>query len=340
MLRAINRQSQQEIIILDAQWRGKEHRLRDLSGHDMLLCPQCKQPVIARMGQIKIWHFAHKHKADCTYSDESLSLLQARGLLYNWLCTKFSTGVTVEKQVSGLNLPRPVDCWVETEAGPFAYWIIDRQIKPDERKYIWDSFQRHEIAVNFVFLINFLKEQPAGNTVNNALFYIDLSTTEREFMKHSVYGRSPAHISSDKIYIQGETLHYLDLEIEELTSFRGIQSTSHSYQRYLGEKHQHPLHEVQISPTTGEFVHPGEYERRLEAKEASASTTLSAHSAQGSGSESRHSPSPFKQPPPMDSGIKPKGACIFCGQITNDWWSYDGKTETCKCNSCYKEGRS
>ena len=29
-----------------------------------------------------------------------------------------------------------------------------------------------------------------------------------------------------------------------------------------------------------------------------------------------------------------EAVCILCGQITSDWWYYDGVTKTCKCNDC------
>lgn len=32
--------------------------------------------------------------------------------------------------------------------------------------------------------------------------------------------------------------------------------------------------------------------------------------------------------------------CIFCGQKTTDYWSFDGKTKTCKCRPCYRQGKS
>ena len=35
------------------------------------------------------------------------------------------------------------------------------------------------------------------------------------------------------------------------------------------------------------------------------------------------------------------GRCIFCGQITQDWWYMDyGNGNECRCRSCYSLGRS
>jgi hypothetical protein len=35
----------------------------------------------------------------------------------------------------------------------------------------------------------------------------------------------------------------------------------------------------------------------------------------------------------------PFGWCIFCGQITQDWWYMDRRTgKDCRCQSCYSLG--
>ena len=36
---------------------------------------------------------------------------------------------------------------------------------------------------------------------------------------------------------------------------------------------------------------------------------------------------------------KKKAACVFCGQITDDWWYHNGAKNTCKCNECKKLGQ-
>lgn len=32
--------------------------------------------------------------------------------------------------------------------------------------------------------------------------------------------------------------------------------------------------------------------------------------------------------------------CVFCHRMTNDWWWYDGKMNTCRCRDCMHEGKS
>jgi hypothetical protein len=35
-----------------------------------------------------------------------------------------------------------------------------------------------------------------------------------------------------------------------------------------------------------------------------------------------------------------KVVCIFCGEITQNWWWYDNPTNTCKCKPCREKGKS
>jgi len=35
-----------------------------------------------------------------------------------------------------------------------------------------------------------------------------------------------------------------------------------------------------------------------------------------------------------------EGVCEICGRKTNDWWYYDGKTGTCRCQDCKRQGKT
>ena len=113
MYKAINIQDGTDIVILDSRWKDAVDSLRSLDRQGVLLCQGCKQPLRLRAGEVRRWHFAHKHLANCSYGHESPELLNARAVLYEWLVTKFGEKVTIEKKVDGGHFSRPVDCWVE-----------------------------------------------------------------------------------------------------------------------------------------------------------------------------------------------------------------------------------
>ena len=110
MFKALHRPSGEEIVILEPRWRRQLDTLRLLDAQDDLVCQGCLQPVRVRAGEVKRWHFAHKHLQNCPYEFESPVLLQCRAVLYEWLVSQLGEDVvTLEKKSP---LPRPVDCWV------------------------------------------------------------------------------------------------------------------------------------------------------------------------------------------------------------------------------------
>ena len=47
---------------------------------------------------------------------------------------------------------------------------------------------------------------------------------------------------------------------------------------------------------------------------------------------------PSAAPPPAHQFGKVEAACVFCGQLTSDWWCLDRKTGRCKCRECLRQG--
>ena len=43
-------------------------------------------------------------------------------------------------------------------------------------------------------------------------------------------------------------------------------------------------------------------------------------------------------PPPAHQLGKVEAACVFCGQLTSDWWYLDRKSGRCKCRECLTQG--
>ncbi len=159
VFKVVNKRTNETIVILDPEWRDRLGEIRYWGRNDLLICPRCKQPVTVRAGQFKRWHFAHKHLQGCPYGHESPVLLETRALLYQWLATKFPEKVTLEKAVDDPDIPRPIDCWVDADSGPIAYWLIDARMSPENRRNLKSAFKRSGAAVNWVFVSNLTPEQ-------------------------------------------------------------------------------------------------------------------------------------------------------------------------------------
>jgi hypothetical protein len=289
-----------------------------------------------------MWHFAHKHLANCSYEQGSPVLLSARAALYEWLVTKFGEGVTIEKALDENNLSRPVDCWVEKDTRRIAYWIIDAHLKAQARDEIKTDLRQLGVVVNWVLVAQMLRES------EDAPDRVLLTTTEREFMQQTIYDEMVGdHLP------WGKSLHYLDAAAHTLTTFRGLHLV-HSPQLFEGHKESHVMSAVLIAPVNGEFVHPGEHEclkgyqrekgeREKQQKElvwgfgprTSAVTTSRTHRAMSEAIRERPTPQVERQ----SEFDQRQGTCEFCGKKTTDWWSFDGRTGSCKCRECSRQGK-
>lgn len=352
MFRATNKTSGEDIIILDEKWEQKVEYLRSLDRKNVIICPGCQQPVRVRAGRIRRWHFAHKHLQNCPYGYEPPSLLNARAVLYKWLVGKFGEGVSIEKSIDDEYFSRHIDCWVETPKGSFAYWIIESGMKPAKRDALQTGFRKLNVQVNWVFVIDMLREDEANSDS------VHLTTTERAFARETDYDE----IRVRDTFVKGTSLHYLDPDNEMLVTYRRLRLV-HPPQLYQGQKIINPIDSVLVSPASGEFVHPGEYEhletlrqeklqieedlrkrmferRRWEDarsrfvrnvpataanKRLFSQTQLPYQPTYRRSGESTNATIPFRQR---------EGTCKFCGRLTSDWVTFFGKTNECICRNC------
>ncbi|MGE5221492.1 MAG: competence protein CoiA family protein [Omnitrophica WOR_2 bacterium] len=342
MYKAIHQPGGEEILILDSRWRRQIPYLRQQDRQDLLVCQGCQKPVRVRAGKVKRWHFAHKHLENCPYEIESPALLNTRAQLYEWLVRQFGeAAVTAEKKIPGSNLPRPVDGWAKINNLYFAYWIIDRRLPPDIRDLIHNEFKRMDAFVHWIFLSEMLNEE----TRDPGAVY--LTTTEREFMQETGYDE----ILSGKFPVSGKTLHYIDPDMNAMITFRALR-LAHSPQLFKGHKESHPIVELAASKGTGEFIHPGEDERRLQIQEVKQRFGSMEKSAARKFSDERQGysqlpgavtgdPSGIPAPDSAENLFTLQEAtCIYCGKKTTEWWYLNRTDKTCKCKDCLKRGLS
>ena len=349
MFKAVNQITGEPIIILDAKWSGGLTDLRTLDHNELLVCPGCQQPVQVRAGAIRRWHFAHKHAGDCVYGQESQRLLDTRAVLYQWLQQKWGNYVTLEYRAEGVNLSRPVDCWVSSATRNLGYWIVDGAIQAQKRDALQESMAELDAHIHWVFVADMLNV----DTITTNL--IHLTTTERAFRQQSMYDAQVEHGQ----YGESGSLHYLDPQQQMLITYRGLYLV-HPPGGYKGHREQHPLMEM-LSSETGAFVHPGEHdqllarrakehaaeqERRIAAQRdveriEAAERQRMVQRSSNKELDTLYSPPPVKQnistaaSMPQPRTLAPK--CVRCGERTDDWWYRDGATNTCECRRCYRQ---
>jgi hypothetical protein len=189
---------------------------------------------------------------DCPTQDGSPALLEARAVLYAWLRSHFGEAATVEKQLADFGLPRPVDCWAERQGRRYAYWLIERRLPWQEKEDIRTAVLKSGASLTWVLLSAVLRRLDTDAKM------LKLSTTERSCMARSDF---------DSVHQLGGgcTLHYLDAGAKAVITFRAV-ACVHDPQIFAGQEVQTPLGQVRVYPKTGEFVHPGEYEKLEDAR--------------------------------------------------------------------------
>jgi hypothetical protein len=244
-----------------------------------------------------------------------------------------------------------------------AYWLVDGKIEPDERMQIPRILAARNAALNWVFLP---RDARRGRLPERA----NLSATERALVTPSEF---------DAIYcasgISQGSLHCLDPESQVLTTVRALVCVE-APQYYEGSEVASELKRVLVLPSTGEFVHPGEYERlqvlreerrrqaeeRRKAQQAAERRRAEREAAAQAAAARAAAPIRPAEPPPTDRGPaparnvdflaaraswltppktpaaieEPEGTCTLCGRRTRDWVVFDTKTGECKCRECLR----
>ena len=332
MYRARHKPSGQDIIILDRRWAGQVEYLRALDRKNDLVCPGCREPVRVRAGQVKRWHFAHKHLKNCPFSSVSPTLLNIRAVLYRWLLTQFGENhVRVEENLDSPGFRRPVDCWVHLQDRKFPYWILDRRMPPDERANLQAAFKSQGLNPHWIFASQMLRIddfQPRSR--------LHLTTTERAFTRTTKF--DPAWQTHFERL--GGTLHYLDPDLERLTTYRNL-TVCHPPQLYIGTRLENALGEIRVLDMTGEFIHPGEIEQRhkrqaeVEHRQQKAADRLRKAEAFFYPAAERHSTLSYpKAQVERQPSYERRGTCKYCGIVTTDWLVYDGESGDCVCRGC------
>lgn len=89
----------QELFYLTGKHSRKE--LQEIRSHEQFFCPSCHAPLLLKIGEIIIPHFAHKSLSDCDHFSEPESSLHLHGkLLLHQFFQQLNFTVELEKHLS------------------------------------------------------------------------------------------------------------------------------------------------------------------------------------------------------------------------------------------------
>ena len=339
MFVALDTRTSRRIVSLDP--RHSDEDLRNGARSGALSCPECHQLVIFRTGSdLKRRHFAHKHRVNCPFGYERPELIEARAVLYEWAISQLSDQVQIEhRPADSASLPRPIDILVTLPEGhQRAFWIFDAPIRNLEtreaiRHYFFDT---RSISATWMFLTTALTTTP------NSRSEILLSKMMRDFIVRTRY--EEIRPSSDG------TLHYLDIETKQLTTFRRLQRI-HAPNIYKGDIYTNDMTALWVHPKSLEIAHPGEHDllvkvrnqQRAERAQRQNTAQWSPPSVRISSKSAAESRKPERLANNSHSMRRDRVTvrCRFCGEMKNEaelveWVRSNGEGT---CRSCMRRGR-
>lgn len=341
MFRALDTKTNDWVVIANYE-REDIPALREKCWSGHIRCRGCGLEVIVKAGEILVFHFAHKADNQCPLEHQPGDVLNAQDALYRWLRKKFGDAVAIEHAPDGTDLSRPFDCWVETDRGRFAYWIVGKKITPYQREAVQNVAEGLGAKLHWVFLAKRLKQGRAD--------IAKVGPIEREAIAEPTdYDRM--HRPPDQC--PWGSLHYINAKEKTFTTLRAISSRTASIckARIITTS----LEQLLVSRVTGDPVHPQEgadvtryREAELRRKEEQQRQEEQRCAAQRAILEDRRRrvaelglapkppPLPTPAPPPVRSAwsLKWEATCVFCSKATTDWYRSEGGKKTCICKGC------
>ena len=62
MFRAINKETNETVYLIEGLMALSSDKIRELCAKKLLVCEKCKEPLIVKLGLVRIPHFAHISK--------------------------------------------------------------------------------------------------------------------------------------------------------------------------------------------------------------------------------------------------------------------------------------
>lgn len=246
---AVDAHTKAPVISLDACWHERPEALRVRA--ESLECSCCHGPVQARAGERNRWHFAHKNANDCPLSHTDPDRMICRAVLYEWLAAKrLGERLTIEETVKVAGKVHQVDCVVTApdQGSRFAYLCFAAGVR--DREGLVEALRLKYQYYYFIFHAKTLRK--AESHPNS----IVTTTTHRVALE--LYGDCGYYHDPKMPVLAANSLHFIEPSSAHLTTHRDLRCKDPP-KVFSGQELATPLHQVRISPKTGELIHPTEY---------------------------------------------------------------------------------
>lgn len=231
----------EEICILDFDEEDREDiRLR--AKDDDFRCPICKYYLNVRLGDERIWHFAHRESGpdDCPMRHRDATGDAIIAMLYRWLKGKsVIRDVAIDYIPAEIKLDIPIDLFFRTDNQRYLFKVVMKRVGFKQ----WDAIEKLKSShcLNFVFPESALRK-------NGEIFL--LNPNQRDSVRFSA-------IRQEKLGLKSNSSGYLliaDWQKESFYKLQSINWTGASIREYNAEIVHIPINKAGILPRNGEVV--------------------------------------------------------------------------------------
>jgi hypothetical protein len=315
--------SESRLILPDFDAPEDLELIRERARKGELVCPACARLLWLKAGEIRIPHFAHRSRTHCAFADATQAVLAARRLIYRFFQDRIQSGkltgpLELEPHLPDLPAKPSIDLLLRRGSEkPVAIVILASGLQPEARWAAIQGFARAGFLFRPVFLVERLHRDPYVRDL-----YI-LDTAQRDLWHQSPYGAADFYGGT------AHSLHFIDINAEELVTLRGLRSLSPP-QEFGATLQRTAISQLLWSERHAEWVHPGEAEALKAAR-----------------IKQKSRPPAYWEPPPPPSTMPSEPAylkrrllCVGCHQRTMDWVAAQPSGDTCICRQCSAAGVS
>ena len=335
-----------------------------IAGQDhKLVCEECGMPVLLRAGDDKVPHFSHySHQTrDCYYNSvkETEEHRKGKYLLYKYLKNLYPEA---EVQVNyRFQNKRWADILVTFADGKML--VVEYQRK-DIKAIEWKERHRHYVSQNIpdVWILSALEYNSGSDNITDKikffeelvlyrglesqLYFFNTDTQKFKVVKMMEFKDTDGYIRKKELFSRTYTLETVEIksdghiqcDFEEAYS-RAFKLFAEDMQMRLDnakkekEKREEEYRQYQsrfsyTMPKTPSYpLHEcGTYGKQ---------TPVNTKSYEDLKAEAQAARESNPNGPWYDSrGIDKWGICLMCGDLSKDWYFFDGGNNTCKCKKC------
>lgn len=272
----------EKIISINPCWVDIRDEINEIA-----VCPQCKQPIICKFGDVNIHHFAHSNKANCSGSNDTLEHMSGKALLYEYLKNYYKDEAIIDIE-HNMEDDIIADFLIEHNGRKLVIEFFSGHLKNNKLKEKVSYYESNSIQVIWIISMNrleFIKENFWKIKKVDIMFADD--TVLDKFYDEGWYEKYPIY-QNDFFFNRMKpkenrtlgSLNFLDITENKFFIARAIKQANHIHVFEVGKLLSGALCELKVSSKKPfvYFEEEIEWYKKCDEIDKSLSTNKEIHS--------------------------------------------------------------